>query len=268
MTESRAPSKRTRKAASAVQDNAASNDAIQAGPAPASPAQSESPPKLPPREAAVEALMRLAAEQPWNDIEIGDIAREAGLSLAELRDLFPSKGAVLGGLTRIIDRKVLEGDSAGLEEEPTRERLFDVLMRRLDAMTPYKPALRRIAYALRGEPLSMVALNGVMLNSHRYMLAAAGIDTEGPLGQLKLQGVVIAFARVTQVWLDDDDPALARTMAKLDKEIRNGERLMERAEDARRLTAPLRALGRSLLDRRPRRRREPDGDDTDPAAAI
>ncbi|WP_018045509.1 hypothetical protein [Methylobacterium sp. 88A] len=212
-------------------------------------------PRQSPREAAVEALMRLAAVQPWNDIEIGDIAREAGLSLAEFRELFPSKGAVLGGLSRIIDRKVLEGDSSDLAEEPTRERLFDVLMRRLDAMTPYKDALRRISYALRGDPLSLVALNGVALNSHRFMLAAAGIDTEGPLGPIKLQGVVIAFARTVEVWLDDDDPALARTMARLDKEIRNGERFMERAEDARRLTAPFRALGRSLLDRGARQRR-------------
>jgi len=283
MTESKTPSKRIRKAATpskastvganTTQDGMIQDDMIQDASAHGSAAQesaarSESPAKPSPREAAVEALMRLAAEQPWSDIEISDIAREAGLSLAELRDLFPSKGAVLGGLTRIIDRKVLEGDLEGLEEEPTRERLFDVLMRRLDAMAPYKPALRRIAYALRGEPLSMLAMNGVMLNSHRYMLAAAGIDTEGPLGQLKLQGVVIAFARVTQVWLDDDDPALARTMARLDKEIRNGERIMERAEDVRRLTAPLRALGRSFLDRRPRERRGRDGDETDPAAAI
>jgi AcrR family transcriptional regulator len=232
-------------------------------------------PKLSPREAVVEALMRLAAEQPWNDIEIGDIAREAGLSLAEFRELFPSKGAVLGGLAKIIDRKVLEGDGTDLADEPTRERLFDVLMRRLDAMTPYKDALRRISQALRGDPLSMLALNGVALNSHRFMLAAAGIDTEGPLGRLKLQGVVIAFARTVDVWLDDTDPALARTMAKLDKEIRNGERFMERADDARRLTAPLRALGRSLLDRGSRRRardsrNEDDGNPLggDPAAAI
>ena len=145
-------------------------------------------PQHSPREAAVEALMRLAAVQPWNDIEIGDIAREAGLSLAEFRDLFPSKGAVLGGLSRIIDRKVLEGDSSDLAEEPTRERLFDVLMRRLDAMTPYKDALRRISYALRGDPLSLVALNGVALNSHRFMLAAAGINTEGPLGPAEAAG--------------------------------------------------------------------------------
>ncbi|GJD43873.1 hypothetical protein AFCDBAGC_1732 [Methylobacterium cerastii] len=235
---------------------------------PAQPSAHPEAPTLPPREAAMEALMRLAAEQPWNDIEVGDIAREAGLSLAELRDLFPSKGAVLGGLARIIDRKVLEDDGSDLAEEPTRERLFDVLMRRLDAMTPYKPALRRIAYALRGDPLSMLALNGVALNSHRYMLAAAGIDTEGPLGRLKLQGVVIAFARVTETWLDDDDPALARTMARLDKEIRSGERFMERAEDARRLAAPFRALGRSLLDRRSNRTRVPDAEDAEPAAQI
>ena len=239
---------------------------------PSGSSNSETAHKPNPREAAVEALMRLAAEQPWNDIEVGDIAREANLSLAELRDLFPSKGAVLGGLSRIIDRKVLEVDTADLADEPARERLFDVLMRRLDAMTPYKPALRRIAFALRGDVLSMLALNGVALNSHRYMLAAAGIDTEGPLGRLKLQGTVIAFARTVEVWLDDDDPALARTMAKLDREIRRGETIMERADDARRLTAPLRAFGRAVLERRPRRdRTEPpagDGEDRDPAAAI
>ena len=101
-------------------------------------------------------------------------------------------------LSRIIDRKVLEGDSSDHRRGAhTRERLFDVPeMRRLDAMTPYKDALRRISYALRGDPASpLVALNGVAAE-----LATAscwlrpGINTEGPLGRLKLQGVVIAFA--------------------------------------------------------------------------
>jgi len=262
MTDPKGPTKRPRKAAAPAASAAATE-----APA-AAPEREEAPaaPKPAPREAAVEALMRLAAEQPWNDIEVGDIAREAGMTLGELRELFPSKGAVLGGLARIIDRKVLEGDGTDLADEPTRERLFDVLMRRLDAMTPYKTALQRISYSLRGDPFSLLALNGVMLNSHRYMLAAAGIDTEGPLGQLKLQGVVIAFARVTQVWLEDEDPALARTMARLDKEIRNGERFMERAEDVRRLTAPLRAVGRSLLDRRSRADREDNLRDEPPSS--
>ncbi len=131
---------------------------------------------------------------------------------------------------------------------------------------------------MRGDPLSLAALNQVALNSQRFMLASAGISTEGPLGRVKLQGVVIAFARVTEVWLEDEDPALARTMAALDREIRNGERFMERAEDVRRLTAPFRALAQSLAEGGRRRRRRGRNDDRnedegnplggDPAAAI
>ncbi len=58
----------------------------------------------------------------------------------------------------------------------------------------------------------------------RFMLAAAGISTEGPLGGLKVQGAVVVFSNTMQTWLEDDDPALARTMARLDRELRRGER--------------------------------------------
>ncbi len=225
------------------------------------------------REDVVEALMRLAAERPWNDIELTDIAEEAGLTLAEMRDMFPSKGAILGAFSRMIDKRVLEGSSEDLAGEPARERLFDVFMRRLDALAPYKTALRRIAYAVRMDPLSLAALNQVALNSQRYMLAAAGIATEGPLGLLKLQGAVLVHMNTLETWFDDDDPAQARTMARLDRELKRAERFIERAEDVRRLTAPLRAIGLALFDGRDRLRRRAqtrreDGETSDPAAAI
>jgi AcrR family transcriptional regulator len=227
-----------------------------------------------PRDRIVAALMRLAADRPWTDIEIGDIAHEAGVSLAEFRDHFPSKGAVLAAFSRMIDKEVLKGGSApdDLAGEPARERVFDVMMRRLDALTPYKSALRRIFDGVRADPFALAALNGVALNTQRFMLAAAGVSTEGPLGLLKLQGAAIVFANTLKTWLDDDDPALAKTMARLDRELRRGARVMERAEDFRRLTAPLRALGDLLFDTRSRRRRRTrrrdEGDAEDPAAAI
>jgi AcrR family transcriptional regulator len=228
-----------------------------------------------PRDAIVEALMQLAAKQPWDSIEVMDIAREAGVSLAQFRDLFPSKGAVLGAFARKIDKQVLEGTTDDLAEEPVRERVFDVLMRRIDALEPYKPALRRIADGVSGEPLTIAALNQVALNSQRFMLAAAGVSTEGPLGILKLQGAVLVFSNTLATWLNDDDPALARTMARLDRELKRGERVLERAEEVRRLTAPVRVLGRALFGRRRTARSQTreryqgqDGDTTDPAAAI
>jgi hypothetical protein len=221
--------------------------------------------------------MRLAAEQPWSDIELVDVAREAGLTLSEMRDLFPSKGAILDGFTRMIDKQVIDGTTQDLVGEPARERIFDVFMRRLDAMAPYKRALRRIAYAMRSDLVSATALNRSALNSMRYMLAAAGVPTEGSLGFVKLQGSVIALANVMETWFEDDDPAQARTMARLDRELSRGERILERADDVRRLTAPLRALGQALLDGRRRMQRRSaarradddlDGEAKDPAAAI
>ena len=239
----------------------------------AGPAAAAAPSK---RDAVVDALMDLASDRPWNDIELNDLAEAAGVTLSELRDLFPSKGAVLGAFSRRIDRQVLEGTTDDLREEPARERIFDVMMRRLDALTPYRRALRRIVFALRQDPLALAALNRQGLNAMRYMLAAAGISTEGPLGGLKLQGAVIVFSNTLQTWLGDDDPTQARTMARLDRELRRGERVLERAEDLRRLTLPLRAFGQALVDarnraRRARSRRRPryDEDDmNDPAAAI
>lgn len=223
------------------------------------------------RRAIIDALMNLAATRPWNEIEIGDIAQTAGVSLAEFRDLFPSKGAVLGGLSRLIDRQVLEETTDDLAGEPARERIFDVIMRRLDALEPYKPALRRMFRELRYDPVSLAALHQVAVNSMRFMLAAAAINTEGPLGSLKLQGMVAVYSNTMRIWLDDDDPALARTMARLDRELRRGERVLDGAEDLRRLTAPFRAIGRAFMEGRGSRRREKpsrDNDADNPAAAI
>lgn len=249
-----------------------SHDPSISGPPDAGAAASEPRPSSK-REAVIEALMRLASDRPWSDIELTDIAREGGVTLSELRDLFPSKGAILDGFTRMIDRAVIDGTNADLAEEPARERVFDVIMRRLDAMAPHKRALQRISAALRGDLGSMAALNRSAVNSMRYMLAVAGVPTEGPLGFVQLQGMVISVTAVMDTWFDDDDPTQAKTMARLDRELGRGEKILERADDVRRLTAPLRAIGQALFDGRARMRsrktddrarREPE----DPAAAI
>ncbi len=206
------------------------------------------------KDRVIEAVMELAAERDWSDFGITDIAARAGLSLAEFRDAFPSKGAVLAGFSRKIDRLVLDGTTSDLDEESPKERLFDVLMRRLDAMAPYRLGLESVAEWVRGDALAAAALNQVALNSMRFMLAAAGIESEGATGAIKLQGLVIAWARVLNVWFDDNEPGLARTMAALDRELKRGATLSARVDDLDRLASPLRLLGRAVMDTRRRMR--------------
>ncbi len=216
-----------------------------------------------PRRQVVEALMRLAATRPWGEIELPDIAGEAGLPLAKLRGLFPSKLAMLGGLTRLIDEAVMAEASDELAAEPVRERMFDLVMRRLDALAPYKDGLRKIAPVIRRDPLAMAALNRGAVNSWRYMLASAGIPTEDALGTVRVQGAVLLMARVSEVWLDDDEPELSRTMARLDRELKTAGAIMARVADVHRLTAPLRGLARAFCSgKRPHVRRRERSDES------
>jgi len=209
-----------------------------------------------PKNAIIEALIELAGERNWEDITISDVATRANVSLSTFREFFPSKGAVLAAFSRKIDRIVLDGTTDDLIGEPAKDRLFDVLMRRLDALAPYKLGLEGVSDWAKRDPLAAAALNGVVVNSMRFMLEAAGIDTEGVVGGLKLQGLALAWLRVLSVWFRDDDLGLAATMAELDRELTRGGHFVERAEDLNRLASPLFSLARALFERR---RVSPDG---------
>ncbi len=202
-----------------------------------------------PKSAIIDALLDLAGERNWEDITISDIAIRANVSLSQFRDLFPSKGAVLSAFLRNIDKRVLDGTTGDLADEAAKERLFDVLMRRLDALAPYKLGLEGIAEWLRRDPIAAASVNGLELNSMRFMLEAAGIDSEGPVGALKLQGLVLAWTRVLRGWFTDDDPGFAPTMAALDRELTSGGKIVARAEDLSRLASPLFSLARALWER-------------------
>lgn len=217
--------------------------------------------KTDPRARIVDALMELIAERLWEDVTISDVCARADVSLADFRDAFPSKGAVLAGLSRRLDRIVLDATTDDLADEPPKERLFDVLMRRLDAMAPYKAGLESVAGWAKRDPLGALALNQMAMNSMRFMLEAAGLDGEGALGAVKTQGLVIAWLRVLDVWFHDHDPGLAATMAALDRELTRGGEWARRAEKLHELTAPLRNLCGALLARRPAARRRRDEDD-------
>ncbi|MDX7950712.1 TetR/AcrR family transcriptional regulator [Lichenihabitans sp. Uapishka_5] len=211
------------------------------------PAPVASAPRPSPRDAIIEALFELAAEREWKDISVSQIAERANLSLADFRDAFPSKGAVLGGFSRKIDQAVLRQNTNDLKDETPKERLFDVLMRRLDAMAPYRLGLQGVADWLRRDPVAAAAMNRPALNSMRFMLEASGINTEGQAGTLKTQGLVLAWSRVVSVWLRDEDPGLAATMAALDRELTRGETLASRVDDLERLATPLRLLAEGLM---------------------
>lgn len=184
------------------------------------------------RALALDSFMRLLARKPFERISLGEVADEAKMPLAELRAAFGSTFDMLSGFLREVDAKVLAAPTDDMEDEPARDRLVDVLMRRLDVLAPHKAALRSLMDSARRNPFFALALNKLSVRSQQWMLAAARIDTAGLKGAVRAQGLALVFGRVLQTFLSDDDPALARTMAALDRELARGERALGLIEGA------------------------------------
>jgi len=189
------------------------------------------PPALPDRDKIIEAFFALLAEQAFEDIGYADLAARAGVSLATLRREFGSKLPIVAAYVKAIDRKVLAGGDADMADEPPRERLFDVLMRRLEALAPHKDAIRSLMSSARRHPTLALAFNGLAVTSQRWMLTAANIDAAGPRGIVRAQGLALLFASVLRTFVDDEDEGLARTMAALDRALARGQRWSGFLED-------------------------------------
>jgi AcrR family transcriptional regulator len=208
------------------------------------------------RDKIIAAFLNLLAEKRIEQIGLAEIAREAGASLAQLRGEFASTLAILAAHVKDTDRAVLAQDLSDMEEEPARERLFDILMRRLEILAPHREAVRSLMRSARFNPPLALALNALAVRSQQWMLAAAGIGSSGPRGAVRAQGLALLFGSVLPTWVNDDDPGLARTMAALDRALARGGRLAGLFDDLCCIPARLCRL------RSRRRRRAGDSEET------
>lgn len=175
----------------------------------------------------IKAALDLAAERPWQDVTLRDIADRATVSLAELRNDFAGKPAILAKFVRLVDDAVIAKSPGREAGQPARDRVFDVLMTRLEVLEPYKAAIRSIVAA----PGSTLAIAKTLLASQAWMLHAAGIGTDGPVGRARVAGLASVYSSVLRTWLDETDVAYPRTMAALDRRLKRGEAALRSLDD-------------------------------------
>jgi AcrR family transcriptional regulator len=181
--------------------------------------------------------MELLCEKRIEQIGFAEIAARASVSLVALRGEFGSTLAILSAHMKAIDRKVLARIDADMAEEPPRERLFDVLMGRIDALEPHKEAVRSLTRSASRNPGLAFALNGLAVRSMQWMLTAADISSSGPKGMVRAQGLAMLFASVLRTWVGDDDVGHAPTMAALDRALARGQRWSGFLDDLCRIPA-------------------------------
>ena len=180
------------------------------------------------KEKIIASALELAEERGWQSLSLADIAGHADLPLRDAFQVGFSKIAILKALLDQMNDQLLgDIDESGLEGD-LRDRMFDAIMLSLEALDPFKGGVASIVAHLRADPLTLVQLRPELIASMRLVLEACGVDSSGIRGALAIRVTGAIWTSTLQVWLEDDDTGMARTMAHLDRQLRRVSELSER----------------------------------------
>ena len=167
----------------------------------------------------VSGLWQVVAERGWDGLSMAGVAAACRVPAAVLRARCPTPLHLLRLHGQVADQQVLAGTVPG-QGGPARDRVFDVLMRRIDAMQPHRPGLLRLFEDLPRDPLVALALLAALPRSMAWMLEAAEVPAApGPLGLLRLRGLTAVWLATVRAWTRDGSPDLGATMAALDRAL-------------------------------------------------
>ena len=172
-------------------------------------------------QALITAAFRLAASEGWRNLRIAAAARAAGLPLARARLRFPTRGVLLARFVRLADAASL---AEAAEEDTVRDRLFGMLMRRLDVFQAHREGVLALRESLPFRPRTVLFLALLTETSMAWILGAAGVGTSGLAGRLRVKGLTAVWVWTLRAWQHDQTADLAPTMAALDAALRQAER--------------------------------------------
>lgn len=165
------------------------------------------------------AAFDLIAERGWNRFSFGDLARRSGKSLAEIYAVFPDRAAILRRIETEADRTMLAAATPDLAEAPPKDRLFELIMSRLDALQPFRAGLKALAKDLPRDPAHAALIGCNVERGLGWLIEAAGLERRSLRSFAASRALGFAYLQTIRVWLDDDSEDAAKTLAELDKRL-------------------------------------------------
>lgn len=177
-------------------------------------------------EKIVTATLKCVEEQGWAHVTLESVAKAAKLPLATVQGLASDRSDLLLMIGREIDRLAIESLGEGVDlSMPVKDRLFEILMARLDVLQSIRPGFLPIIENMCREPKDLAISLPHLGRSIVGMLEAAGLSTTGWTGAVHIVGLMAVYVRAVRAWQEDDTPDLSKAMVVLDQHLSQAERV-------------------------------------------
>jgi hypothetical protein len=172
------------------------------------------------------AALTVAAAKPWREANLLQLAGAANRPVSDFYGA--SLGEAVDCVEEAFDRAIAEDLEQFDPAQSVRDRLFDLIMRRFDAMEPHRAALIAMEAGQDRDPIALAAAHQRNVRAARWVLALAGLEADGMTGQARAQGLGVIVGQARVAWRGDEAGDFAKTMASLDKNLRRAEEMFGR----------------------------------------
>lgn len=172
------------------------------------------------------AALTLAATSPWREVTLLKLADAANRPISDFYGA--SLGEAVDCVEEAFDRAIGDNLEALDPGQSVRDRLFELIMRRFEAMEPHRAAVLAMEAGADRDPTLMASAHQRHVRCARWVLALSGLEADGMTGQARAQGLGVIIGQARLAWRGDDAGDFNKTMASLDKNLRRAEEMFGR----------------------------------------
>ena len=172
------------------------------------------------------AALATAASGAWRTLTLLDLAKAAGRPVSDFYGA--SMGEAVDCVEEAFDRAISDSLEALDASQSVRDRLFDLIMKRFEAMEPHRAAILAMEVGIDRDPILLAAQHQRHARCARWVLALAGLEADGMTGNARAQGLSVIIGQARAAWRSDDAGDFTKTMASLDKNLRRAEEMFGR----------------------------------------
>lgn len=172
------------------------------------------------------AALATASASTWRTLTLLDLAKAVDRPVSDF--YAASLAEAVDCVEEAFDRAISDNLETLDASQSVRDRLFDLVMKRFEAMEPHRAAVLAMEAGLDRDPILLAAQHQRHVRCARWVLALAGLEADGMTGNARAQGLGVIIGQARAAWRGDDAGDFAKTMASLDKNLRRAEEMFGR----------------------------------------
>ena len=167
----------------------------------------------------------------WEEFSIQKYADINKYKITEVKNFISSKNDLLVEFSKMIDQKVeFNIDIDEFENTNIKDNIFELIMMRFDAMTPFKGGLKKVINEIKS-PFILKEISQNILESMDFYLEFSNAYDDTIFDIIKKKSLFIIYSYCFKAWLNDDSQELSKTMSELDRLLNYAEKFSKKAKN-------------------------------------